>query len=181
MDELASLAFENAPIGLIVTHERVIRISNLRFAEMFGYRTADLEGRSLSQLYPSCEEFLRIGELGREKMLGTGRYSDERIMRKRDGTLFWCRVRGQSLTPDEPFHQAIWSFADLSATRPVTNMTQRERQVATLMTEGKTSKEIARDLGISPRTVDVHRARLMDKFNARNSLELIAHLSGIPL
>lgn len=181
MPDLATLAFDHAPIGLIVTSDRVIQHANLRFGEMFGYSCKDLEGRCLSQLYPSSEEFLAIGKQGLKKMDSTGRYSDERIMRRRDGSLFWCRVRGQSLTPDTPYKQAIWSFADLSDTRSITQMTKRERQVATLLAEGQTSKEIARSLGISPRTVDVHRARLMEKFNARNSLELVAHLSGIPL
>jgi DNA-binding CsgD family transcriptional regulator len=46
---------------------------------------------------------------------------------------------------------------------------------------GNSTKEIARLLNLSPRTVDVHRARLMKKFSARNSLELIAHIAGIPL
>ncbi|NRB36735.1 MAG: helix-turn-helix transcriptional regulator, partial [Rhodobacteraceae bacterium] len=75
----------------------------------------------------------------------------------------------------------VWSFEDISDHRPLTEMTPRERQVATKMVEGLTSKEIARELGISPRTVDVHRARLLDKFEARNSLELVARLTGLPL
>lgn len=179
--DIAALAFNHAPIGLIVTTERVIQQANLRFADMFGYTSTELVGRSLSQLYPSSEEFLKTGEMGLEKMQVDGRYNDERIMQRRDGSHFWCRVRGQSLTPDQPYQQAIWSFADISDTRTVTQMTKRERQVATLLSEGQTSKEIARTLEISPRTVDVHRARLMEKFNARNSLELVAHLAGIPL
>ena len=181
MQDLSTLAFDHAPIGLIVTTDRVIQKANLRFAEMFGYQCNELEGRSLSQLYPSSEEFLKIGQLGLEKMSDDGRYNDERIMARRDGSHFWCRVRGQSLTPEHPYQQAIWSFADISQTRSVTKMTKRERQVATLLAEGQTSKEIARALEISPRTVDVHRARLMEKFKARNSLELVAHLAGIPL
>ena len=114
-------------------------------------------------------------------MVGDGRYRDERIMRRRSGELFWCRVRGQSLDPELPFARAVWSFADISEARPVTELTRRERQVATMMAEGLTSKEIARALDISPRTVEVHRARLLEKFGARNSLELVAQIAGVPL
>ena len=181
MDELAEIAFAHSPIGLVYSEDRVIRRCNPRFAEMFGYTVEDLTNTSLSRLYPSSEEFLRIGKLGAQKMVGHGRYADERIMRRRDGSLFWCRVRGQSLDPDVPFARSVWSFADISETRPVTEMTLRERQVAKMMAEGMTAKEIARGLEISPRTVEVHRARLMSKLGAKNSLELVAQIAGIPL
>jgi DNA-binding CsgD family transcriptional regulator len=109
-----------------------------------------------------------------------GRYGDERIVRRKDGALFWCRVRGQSLDPAAPFARSVWSFADISESRPVTEMTTRERQVAKMLAEGLTSKEIARGLGISPRTDEVHRARLIARFGSRNGLELIARLAGLP-
>lgn len=181
MDTLAEIAFQHAPVGLIYAENRTIRTCNARFAEMFGYAAEELAGASLSMLYPTPKEFRRIGLLGAEKMKGSGRYRDERIMRRRSGELFWCRVRGQSLAPEEPFARTVWSFADISETRPAAALTLRERQVAKLMGEGLTAKEIARALEISPRTVETHRARLLEKFNARNSLELVAHLAGIPL
>ncbi len=182
MDAFAATAFDFAPIGLIYSEDRVIRRCNPRFAEMFGYREGDLIDQSLSQLYPSSEEFTRIGQIGAEQMVAdAGRYRDERIMRRHSGALFWCRVRGQSLDPQAPFARAVWSFADISEARPLTEMTPRERQIVTMMADGLTSKEIARALEISPRTVDVHRARLLEKFGAKNSLELVARVAGIPL
>jgi PAS domain S-box-containing protein len=181
MDELTALAFKNAPVGMIYSEDRVIRLCNPRFAEMFDYDTDSMHGASLSMLYPSDAEFERIGTVGAKQMAGSGRYADERIMRRRSGTLFWCRVRGQSLTPQTPFTKAVWTFADLSDVRPATDLTMRERQVARMMADGHTAKEIALGLGISPRTVEVHRANLMKKMKARNSLELVARLAGIPV
>lgn len=181
MDDLHKLAFDHAPIGLIYAENRVIRRCNPRFCEMFGYCRAELEGHSLSKLYPSNEEFRRIGEIGIGKMRQIGRYADERIMRRKDGTLFWCRVRGQSLDPAHPFARSVWSFADISENRPVAELSTRERQVVKMLAEGLTSKEIARGLGISPRTVEVYRAKLIEKFGARNGLELVARLAGLPI
>ena len=181
-DEFEALAFDHAPIGLIYAENRVIRRCNRRFTDMFGYRIGELEGRSISALYPSLEEYQRIGNLGRHKMQGTGRYEDERIMRRRDDTHFWCRVRGQSLDLKIPFARSGWSFADISEHRPVAGMTGRERQVAKMMAEGLTSKEIARGLGISPRTVEVHRARVLRKLEASSVAELVRfHLHSAPL
>ena len=43
------------------------------------------------------------------------------------------------------------------------------------------AKEIGLKLDLSYRTVETHRARLLDKFNARKLPELVAKLSGMPL
>lgn len=177
----AEIGFEHAPVGLVVARHRVIQLCNAKLMEVFSYRRNDLLGKSLSLLYPSTEEFERIGMIGLQKMRGTGYYSDERIMKRRSNDLFWCRVRGQSLTPDDPFAHSVWSFVDLSDTRPMVDLTARERQVAMLLAEGGTSKDIARLLDISPRTVEAYRARLLDKLDVRNSAELVGKMSGIPI
>lgn len=53
-----------------------------------------------------------------------------------------------------------------------TTLTIRERQVLQLMTEGKTTKQIARKLFISPKTVEAHRLHIMDKLNIDNLAQL---------
>jgi FixJ family two-component response regulator len=52
-------------------------------------------------------------------------------------------------------------------------LTRREREVLDLVGRGMHAKEIAASLAISPRTVEVHKARLMDKLGARNVAELV--------
>jgi DNA-binding NarL/FixJ family response regulator len=54
-----------------------------------------------------------------------------------------------------------------------TELTQRERQVATLIADGASNKEAGRRLGISPRTVELHRAHIMEKLGARNAADLV--------
>jgi FixJ family two-component response regulator len=51
-------------------------------------------------------------------------------------------------------------------------LTEREREVLNLAVAGHTSKEIAQRLGISYRTVEIHRAHIMQKTGASNMLEL---------
>jgi RNA polymerase sigma factor (sigma-70 family) len=51
-------------------------------------------------------------------------------------------------------------------------LTPRENEVIVLATKGLTNKEIARHLGISPRTVENHRARVMEKMQAENIADL---------
>lgn len=52
-------------------------------------------------------------------------------------------------------------------------LTQREREVMELLADGRHNREIAEALGISPRTVEVYRARMMEKLQARNLADLI--------
>lgn len=179
--DLRELAFECAPVGLVVTESRIIRTCNPAFARMFGYERAELIDQSFAILYPSIEEFVKIRDVGVEPLRKNNRYSDERIMARKDGSLFWCRVRGHSLTrDDDPLRRAVWSIADLSGSRPVLALSTRERQIVMHLGEGRTSKEIARTLSVSPRTVEAYRARLLKKCGAANVAELLSHLSTMP-
>ncbi|HEY4541608.1 MAG TPA: PAS and helix-turn-helix domain-containing protein [Noviherbaspirillum sp.] len=169
--------FRQAPVGMCVSQNRVIRACNDSLAAIFGYRAQDLVGQSFRVLYPTIDEFERTGARIVPAMNATGHYSDERIMKRANEELFWCHVSGRGLIPDDPHAAGIWAFEDLSARRPVTAvLTAREREIAALLVEGKTSKLIGRQIGLSPRTVEMHRARLMKKFGAATSSELVTRL-----
>lgn len=177
--DLSAIAFDHAPIGIVLTEERIIRACNLRFAHLFGYEREELVGQSFRMLYASREEFEQIRDVGLEALKSTGRYSDERLMPRRNGSFFWCRVRVHTFFPDEPLRRVILSFADLSDVRPTIALTPRERQIIQRLMQGLTSKEIGRQLAISPRTVEEHRARLLAKFDVRNVAGLLARLTGL--
>jgi two-component system response regulator FixJ len=53
------------------------------------------------------------------------------------------------------------------------SLTERQRQVMELAAAGLSNKEIATRLGISPRTVEIHRAWMMERMGARNIAELV--------
>lgn len=175
-----ALGFQLAGVGLCVSRRRVIQRCNLAFGEMFGYAPEELKGKSLERLYPSPQEFEHIGSRGQSVMQETGRYRDERIMKRKDGTLFWCHVVGRSLDRSDPYAFAVWSFEDISASRPAAVMlTTREREVAQLLIQGKTSKDIAKALAISYRTVEAHRARIIHKYQVKSVLELVSKVGGL--
>ncbi|SMF60834.1 regulatory protein, luxR family [Xaviernesmea oryzae] len=52
-------------------------------------------------------------------------------------------------------------------------LTGREQEVLSLVLDGKSNKEIAKELGISHRTVEIHRSRAMGKYNATTAMQLI--------
>jgi two-component system response regulator FixJ len=53
------------------------------------------------------------------------------------------------------------------------SLTDREREVLDLLTLGKQNKVIAQELGVSPRTIEIHRARVMEKMGAQSVAELV--------
>jgi RNA polymerase sigma factor (sigma-70 family) len=61
----------------------------------------------------------------------------------------------------------------LQAAALVAKLSVREREVLDLAARGLTSREIAAELGISPRTVEVHRAAMMHKTGASNIADLV--------
>jgi two-component system, NarL family, response regulator NreC len=54
-------------------------------------------------------------------------------------------------------------------------LTDREREVFQMASEGRTAAEIASILSISPRTAELHRSRMMDKLGLRNQTELVRY------
>jgi len=57
-------------------------------------------------------------------------------------------------------------------------LTEREREVLELLVQGLHNRDVAERLGISPRTVEIHKARVMGKLGARNLVELIRAVEG---
>ncbi len=66
---------------------------------------------------------------------------------------------------------------NLHLSRPVKpDLTSREKEVAALLLDGQTSKEIGRTLSIGHRTVEIYRAQLMQKFKASTTADLVHKL-----
>jgi len=176
-------AFDLAPIGLVMSRQRQIVDCNERVLDMFGASRALLLGQSFEVLYPTHEEFERTGARIIASLDAQGWYADDRVMKRMAGALagelFWCHVSGRALNPREPHEAGIWAFEDLSSRRKLKlDLTPREREIAALVIEGLTSKLIGKRLAISPRTVDVYRARLMRKVGAVTTPELVNKLLG---
>jgi two-component system response regulator FixJ len=59
-------------------------------------------------------------------------------------------------------------------------LTDREREVMDLIVAGKANKVIAYELSISPRTVEIHRSRVMEKMAATNLADLVRKVLSLP-
>lgn len=78
----------------------------------------------------------------------------------------------------EALRQDVHIGAQAGGRRPIevrgfAQLTPREREVLELISNGQSNKEAGRELGISPRTIEVHRARVMEKLGAKNTADLM--------
>jgi predicted ATPase/DNA-binding CsgD family transcriptional regulator len=99
-----------------------------------------------------------------EAALGTARA--ERAVRAGTGIdLESAVVLAQSLVPDS-------TTIDTATASPLTD---RQRQIATLVAQGSTNRQIARALGITEKTVEVHLANIMARIEAHSRAEVATH------
>jgi FixJ family two-component response regulator len=83
------------------------------------------------------------------------------VTRVREAVEAWsrhARSNGKPLPPSFPGHDLL---------------TSRERDVLSQIAAGSSNKQAGRELGISPRTIEVHRARIMEKLGAKNAADLV--------
>ncbi|MBV4481718.1 LuxR C-terminal-related transcriptional regulator [Pseudomonas khavaziana] len=177
--DLERLAFKLSPAPQIVTSNRVILDCNDAFLKLFGYTREALVNQLTLLIYPSQADYHAIGKRSHDWLLDSdnGFYSDERFMQHHNGEVFWAKSHGYTLTPKDPFKLMIWHFERLDRLHQGTgDLTPREREIAMHIVNGFKSKEIALRLSISHRTVEVHRARLMKKLQAKTVVELVSKI-----
>jgi FixJ family two-component response regulator len=94
--------------------------------------------------------------------------ADTVITRVREAIAAWQRRSNGGNLPD---------FASLQFFGQE-QLTPREREVLTQIAAGASNKEAGRELGISPRTIEVHRSRIMEKMGAKNAADLVRIVLG---
>ena len=167
------LAFRHAPDATLILADRVILRASLAVEPVFGWTPKELEGQSIRLLYPGPTDYEVIGDRARKAMQGAKVYRDERFMRKKDGQVVWMEGRGTALDRDDPQKLAVWTYRPLEPTdRAGDTLTPAEKRIARYLVNGFTSKEIAQAVGASPRTVEVHRARVFEKMDVKSAVEL---------
>jgi DNA-binding CsgD family transcriptional regulator len=84
----------------------------------------------------------------------------------------WEVIKGWGFTEAPPARRQNRIEA-LEAADRILSLSQRERQVLDRLVEGRPSKTIAQELGISVRTVELHRVRLLNRLNVRTTAEAV--------
>jgi PAS domain S-box-containing protein len=180
LGRIDTLSIEDIPLPAVIGSFRVMRECNQAFADLFGYEKSQLIGKSFRMIYIDNDEYIRRGKIWKRNLEKNLLYVDERNMVKSSGENFWCRVHGQTLNRTNPTSRALWLLQAVS--RPVAAaglaLTARQRQIVAFVAQGKSNSDIAREVGISVRTAETHRSRIMKRIGVRNAAELAAWFAG---
>ncbi len=108
-------------------------------------------------------------------------------LRRADGEYRWMEATGVPRHEDNTFCGFLGSAADVTnrrnpglapdqrAVSSVFSLTDRERQVLLLIAEGKSTKEAAMRLGISYKTADSHRSRILEKLGVHETASMVRY------
>jgi len=161
--------YNQSPIGLYRTRvsDGKLLECNKALADLLGYGSVeDCKERHYSVQYyvqPQQRQIL-LERLQKEKKI-----TDFEIqVRREDGKIIWVEITAD-LHPDEGYIEGV--MREITAAKI---LTETEKKILELVMKGKSSRQIAKEMFRSVRTIEDHRAHIMHKLNAHNLVELAA-------
>ncbi|HNW64902.1 MAG TPA: PAS domain S-box protein, partial [Piscinibacter sp.] len=122
-----------------VREQRIVRI-NARHREMFGWSEDELRSATLSVLWPDPSGFQGMRRQAITKLRQKHGYECETQLKRRDGSLFWCRLQAQSVDPSNPIGGGtIWSAEDITERRQTQQALADARDAAEAASRAKSA------------------------------------------
>ncbi len=130
---------QNVSIGIAFTRKRVFQHTNPSFDRMFGWQPGQLAGQDIGVIWPHQDDYDAMRSEALPALSRGEAYELERTMRRADGTLFWCRMRGQALQDRVPGAGTIWIAEDVSERRQVDQALADARDAAEAASRAKST------------------------------------------
>jgi len=109
--------FENATVGILFTHNRRLIQANRLCAEMFGYALDEFIDQPTLILYSDQKAYSALGRKAGPVLTAGQSFRTETQLKRRDGSLFWCRVSAKAVDPDHPRDGTLWIIEDIAEDR----------------------------------------------------------------
>ncbi len=100
--------------GITRLKDRKHQWANPGFARMFGYTISELPGVGTAAFYASAEDYERVGREGYAQLAAGNVYTTEALMRRKDGSSFWCSITGQAIDSQDLSVGSIWVLQDIA-------------------------------------------------------------------
>ncbi len=131
INQLASeqdVILQNASVGIARSVHETITWANARFGLMFQFGDRPVEGFPLSALFPEPGDHTEIDRAA-AKVLAEGRsYRADLPLKRRDGSLFWCRLISRAVHPDDASMGEILIFEDIEERKKAENALKASEQ-----------------------------------------------------
>lgn len=168
-DQILRTVLEGAPGGVLITDltGKISRV-NHAFADMLGYTPRELHDRTIADITEDADQAPLVAKLlsnGHAEMLSNRRYrtKSRTLVRALERYVLSPDVSGEPRFVITHVHRVIEARSD-----PLEPLSRREREVLQRVIAGRTSKQIAAQLGIAPASVDTYRSRIMVKLGIRD-------------
>jgi diguanylate cyclase len=113
---------DHAEIGIALTRNGQFELVSLQFCQLFRCEKSDAVGQSTRMIYPTDAAFRALIAEAGPALTRHGVVDTELELVRRDGQVFWARMRGRAVVPGEIGQGTIWTIEDVTAARE-----QRER------------------------------------------------------
>jgi DNA-binding NarL/FixJ family response regulator len=164
-------------LRLITEHRPKIVLLDLTMPELNGFDVLDRTCRDFPEVsviiltvHEGEEYALRALKLGAMGYLPKSAASTELEL-----AIMTVLANEKYVSPELSRRTFLEHAKDAAQSRSATELTPRQIEVLRLIADGKTTKDIARSLQISVKTVESHRAQLMDRLNIHDVAGLVRH------
>ncbi|MGH8676626.1 MAG: PAS domain S-box protein, partial [Burkholderiales bacterium] len=116
-NEERNAMFEATTAGIALVKDRYILRCNRRLEELFGYGPGEMLDRPTRIMYASDEEAAKGGGEVYERIWRGETDRREQQMVRKDGSLFWCRLRGRAVDRNDQSKGTVWLLEDVTEER----------------------------------------------------------------
>ena len=128
---------DNSLVGIaFLTEGRQFVRVNRKLEEMCGYTEEELKDHTTKILYSSYEDYKNIGQESYPLIKKGATYEMEHLMRRKQGTQFWCRVKVKAIDPKALSKGYIWNLEDVTKQRHAEETQRLAATVFETTTEG---------------------------------------------
>ncbi len=105
---------ENALVGIAFLKDRRFIWINSKMEQMFGWQRNEVNGLTTEIFYTSHESYEQFGKDAYPLLANGETYSSERLMRRKDGSEFWCSLSGKAIDSSALSKGSIWILRDIT-------------------------------------------------------------------
>lgn len=126
---------------------------NSHMKKMFGYQAREVRNKSSRLIFPDDASYEGVGQLGYPLLVQGKTYEQECQLRRKNGEIFWCHLRGSAIDPDDMSKGSIWVILNIDHLK----QTERELQELNQALEERVATETRKN--IEQERLLTHQAR----------------------